>query len=185
MEELWQLYDEQGRPISSRGAAKKDIRTGLLHGAAHVWIWRIKDGKTELLLQKRAITKNTWPDLWDISAAGHIDLGETPLEAAVRETKEELGLDIKENDLRFVAVTHANITAPSGIIENEMKWIYIIRREEETSFNLQKSEVEALEWKDLDEFKAEIFDAKKQEKYTPQGEGYFEALFQAITAELS
>ena len=42
---------------------------GDLHRAAHVWLFCQATG--ELLLQQRAACKESWPSLWDISAAGH------------------------------------------------------------------------------------------------------------------
>jgi 16S rRNA (adenine1518-N6/adenine1519-N6)-dimethyltransferase len=47
----------------------------------------------ELFLQKRSIWKDRNPGLWDSSAAGHVDSGETYIEAAHREFREELGVD--------------------------------------------------------------------------------------------
>lgn len=88
MDELWQLYDEQGRVLKDKGAKRDDVfGNGILHGASHVWIWRKDNGTLEILLQKRAPNKRTWPNRYDVSAAGHIDLGETPLDAALREAK--------------------------------------------------------------------------------------------------
>ncbi len=55
MSEQLQLYDEQGRALQGQGASKTVVHgQGLLHGGSHVWIWRIKDGTIEILLQKRA-----------------------------------------------------------------------------------------------------------------------------------
>jgi hypothetical protein len=50
---------------------------GDYHGAVHVWIYVESTG--ELLLQKRADRKDSWPGLWDISSAGHISAGDTSL----------------------------------------------------------------------------------------------------------
>lgn len=52
--------------------------------------------KKELLLQKRSATKKSHPNFWDISGAGHIRAGETVTEGAIRELKEELGVEVKE-----------------------------------------------------------------------------------------
>ena len=71
-------------------------------------IERKNNGKTEILLQKR---KNTgWMDgFWELAACGHVEEGETSKQAAIRETKEELCLDVKEDDLEFVGLNHNNI----------------------------------------------------------------------------
>jgi hypothetical protein len=50
---------------------------GDYHAAVHVWIYVESTG--ELLLQKRADRKDSWPGLWDISSAGHISAGDTSL----------------------------------------------------------------------------------------------------------
>lgn len=50
------------------------------------------DNKGRVFLQKRADRKNIFPNTWDQSAAGHVEKGETYLDAAKRELKEELGV---------------------------------------------------------------------------------------------
>ena len=58
MQELWQLFNEQGLPIENEGRTKDEVfSNGLLHGASHVWIWRKSEKGIEVLLQKRASTK--------------------------------------------------------------------------------------------------------------------------------
>ena len=51
-------------------------RDGALHGASHVFLSRLRGGRAELLLQKRSAQKDSFPGLYDISAAGHLDPGE-------------------------------------------------------------------------------------------------------------
>ena len=64
-----------------------------------------KDGKKEVLLQLR---KNTgfMDNMYDVSCGGHVKKGESLLKTAVREAKEEIGIDIKEEDLELLAVNH-------------------------------------------------------------------------------
>ncbi|KAB2077160.1 hypothetical protein ES319_A06G083600v1 [Gossypium barbadense] len=52
-------------------------RDGDYHKAVHVWIFT--ESTQELLLQKRADCKDSWPGLWDISSAGHISAGDSSL----------------------------------------------------------------------------------------------------------
>lgn len=79
--------------ISLKSIAHKH---GHLHSSVHVWFYTI-DGK--VLIQKRAPSKIVFPNLWDVSVAGHISAYETPIKSAIREVKEEIGLDINKNDL--------------------------------------------------------------------------------------
>lgn len=54
----------------------------------------------QIYIQHRAGTKRLWPDRKTISASGHVDPGETFEQAAVREVREELGIELTEGDLR-------------------------------------------------------------------------------------
>lgn len=178
MDELWQLYDEQGCVLDGKGATKDETFTkGLLHGASHVWIWRnSEDGKVEILLQKRAANKRTWPNRYDISAAGHIDLGEDPLTAALRETVEEIGLEADKKQLKFFGVLRTYLIAENGSIENELQWLYLLKLSEDTPFTLQTSELESLEWVSVDTFKASY----SSSQYVPHGETYYNLVVAAV-----
>jgi len=180
MEELWQLYDEQGRVLVGQGTTWSDAYSkGLLHGASHVWIWRKKDNVVEVLLQKRAKDKNTWPNLFDISAAGHIDLGEEPLTASIRETIEEIGLTVDEKELKLAGVERRNLISPNGRIENEFNWVYTLELDQEVDFILQENEVTSLFWKKLSDFKDETL-IRGISMYVPHGSQYFGLVISAI-----
>lgn len=185
MTELWQLYDDQGRALKGQGAVKGDIFSrGLLHGAAHVWIWRVVNGESEILLQKRSATKETWPNAYDISAAGHIDVGEEPLTAGMRETQEEIGLEVNESSLKLINIQRAYLIAPNGAIENEFQWLYLFKLSEDFKFDFREAEVAALEWRPLTAFDLETR-AKTSDKYVPHGELYYKTVIEAIKAELA
>lgn len=62
---------------------------GLRHRAAHVLVF---SAAGRLLLQKRSATKDCDPGLWDSSASGHVNVGESYASCAVRELEEEIGL---------------------------------------------------------------------------------------------
>jgi isopentenyl-diphosphate delta-isomerase type 1 len=62
---------------------------GLKHRAVHILLF---NDDHSLFLQKRSMSKDINPGLWDSSAAGHVDAGETYEQCAYRELKEELGL---------------------------------------------------------------------------------------------
>lgn len=186
MTELWQLYDEQGRALVGQGADKDRVfNDGLLHGASHVWIWRVTDSnETEVLLQKRAASKRTWPNRYDISAAGHIDLGEEPVVAALRETKEEINLDVDESNLKLFAVHKAYMVAENSSIENEYQWLFLLKVNGELELTMQQGEVESVVWKKLDAFKLETLSIEN-EQYVPHGSIYYESLVSAIEDDLS
>lgn len=63
----------------------------------------VRDG--EVLLQQRRNT-GYMDGHWSFSAAGHVERGESVTAAAVRETREELGVRIAEDDLEPVCTIH-------------------------------------------------------------------------------
>lgn len=178
-ETLWQLFDEQGRPITGQGAAKKEVFTkGLLHAASHVWIWHRTATGAEVLLQKRAADKMTWPGRYDISAAGHIDLGEDPLTAAVREAEEEINLKISADKLHSIGVHRAHLLAGEHAIENEFQFLYTLELPDETDFTLREAEVASVEWQSLEDFANGIKDQK--DRYVPHSYIYYATIITAI-----
>jgi len=184
MEELWQIYDEQGRPLENKGAERGDIfGKGLLHGASHVWICRLNKGVAEILLQKRSATKETWPNLYEFSAGGHVQLHEKPLMAAVREAREEIGIHVAESDLRLISVQKVYMTTENGKIENEFQYIYLYELRSEINFTLQNSEVAALQWQTLEEFKHAL--ESNPTNFVPHGNLYFSTVINAIEFELA
>lgn len=179
MDELWQLYDEQGRELPGQGASKDDVfGKGLLHGASHVWIWRKVETGVEVLLQKRAPNKRTWPNLYDISAAGHIDLGEDPLTAAIREAAEEIGMTVPAQDLVLISLQRMHIDAGNGNIENELQWVYLLELSESVDFKIQESEVASVEWKSLEALRTET--VQDSEHYVPHGRLYYQTVTEHI-----
>lgn len=98
-DELIDIYNEENKPLFGVQKMKSEAhRKGLWHRASHVWIY---NSKGEILLQLRAKNKEFWPNMWDISVAGHIGSGEDQLSATVRETEEEVGLRIMPDDLDY------------------------------------------------------------------------------------
>lgn len=79
-----------------------------------VMLMLVREGENgeEMLFQKR---KNTGycDGFYDFSASGHVENNESMMEAMCREAKEELGIEIKPEDLKFVCMIHKNT---SGII---------------------------------------------------------------------
>lgn len=64
-------------------------------------IFRMNGNKKEILLLQRLNT-GYMDGMWDFAGSGHVDENETAMQAVVRECKEEVGIDVKVNDLRFV-----------------------------------------------------------------------------------
>lgn len=88
-EEIFPLVDTDGNVIGQASRSKCHDGTKLLHPVVHLHIF---NSQGELYMQKRSLKKDVQPGRWDSSVAGHIDLGETPEIAVVREAGEELNI---------------------------------------------------------------------------------------------
>ena len=87
--EMCDVVDSDDRVLGSQLRTEVHVNN-LLHRAVHLWIF---NSKGELFLQKRSPWKLNHPDQWCSSAAGHVDTGETYMEAGHRELREEIGVD--------------------------------------------------------------------------------------------
>ena len=91
MVEFFDILDENGNKTGKTKARAEVHRDGDWHKAVHIWIANNKD---EILLQKRSPNKDSYPNMWDISSAGHLTAGDDSISEAIREIKEELNAEI-------------------------------------------------------------------------------------------
>lgn len=143
-DEMWQLFYPNGEPIVGSGwESARDNPEGddtEIVGVAVVFFFRKdKNGALELLWQKRSEGVSRYPGYYDISAGGHINLGESLVDAAVREAHEEIGAEITPLELKYVSMR--------GFNKNRFAWIYAVdwtNREE--GFHFDDKEVEEVRW---------------------------------------
>ncbi len=109
---------------------------GLWHRAVHVLVF---NPAGEVFLQKRSMTKDMSPGLWDSSCSGHLDAGEDYDGAAQRELGEELGVRLPAPPLRWFRVEACEETGW------EFCWVY--RLEHAGPFVLHPVEIERGEWR--------------------------------------
>lgn len=87
---------------------------GLLHPVVHL---HILDRSGRIYLQKRSMNKRCQPGRWDTAVGGHVDYGETVMEALMRETREELSFT------RFNPIAIKNYIFESGS-DREMVFVF-------------------------------------------------------------
>ncbi len=88
--EIFDIVDENDKVIGQAPRSECHGNPALIHRVAHVMVF---NPAGELLLQKRADSKDIQPGKWDTSVGGHLDPGEDYRQAAVREMQEELGIE--------------------------------------------------------------------------------------------
>lgn len=112
-----QIVDKDDKPLHGT-----DMHTAYQQGLIFRVVYVIvedKDGR--ILLQRRAANVATFPNCWDVSAAGHVDEGENYETAALRELQEELGISgvkLKEVDYFYTE------SRDNGSIRNRFSRVY-------------------------------------------------------------
>ena len=94
--------------------------------AAYVFLRRDVDGAEQVLLQLREGT-GYMDGHWAAAAAGHVEAGESVLDAAVREATEELGITVDPADLVPLCAMHRT-AAPHGPVDERVDFFFECRR---------------------------------------------------------
>jgi len=150
-EEMFDVVDEQDRVLEAKPRDTVHVNN-LRHRASHMLIF---NRAGELFLQKRSIWKDRNPAVWDSSAAGHVDAGETYLEAAVREVREEIGVDCELEKIGKLPCME----------ENGWEFIEVFRGQHEGPFKLAPLEVEAGAFFPLNQVREWL--ARSPEEFSP------------------
>lgn len=154
MSELFDVVDEKGIPtgeIVERSLAHKN---GTRHRTAHIWVIKEKEGRISVLLQKRAMNKDSFPGRFDTSSAGHIQAGDEPKESAIRELGEELGIFAREEELEYAGTFNINYEKEFHdkiFRDNEVAFVYVYKKPVEIEkLTIQKEELDLVEWFEAD-----------------------------------
>ena len=155
-EEIFDIIDEKGQPTGETVTRSQAHAEGIRHRTAHVWVVRENGEKTDVLLQKRSLNKDSFPGRYDTSSAGHIQAGDEPLQSAIRELSEELGIQADADDLNFAgtfSIQYEKEFHGEMFKDNEIAFVYVYDEEDVDidKLTLQKEEVESVEWFDLEE----------------------------------
>lgn len=171
------ILDAHGDKIGQVMLKSEAHKKSLWHSGAHVWIY---NSRGEVLLQLRAPDKIIRPNVWDVSAAGHIASGDTPEATAVREAKEELDLDIDPKKFKFIGIKKVD-EAMDGWNHRVFNWTYLLKADLDIKkLQLEADEVSDIRWLPVDEFEAELHDPKKSKRYTPTRLEFYEELVAEI-----
>lgn len=153
--EYLDIVDENGVPTGQTVEREKAHAEGIMHRTSHVWLVRKRGKRIEILLQKRCDTKDSFPGCYDISSAGHIPAGVDFAPSAVRELKEELGIDATEEELIFCGDCTLNsddVFHGKPYHDRQYYRVFALWCDrEESEFALQAEEVAAVRWMELSE----------------------------------
>ncbi len=114
--EYWDVYDEHLTPLGRVHRRGDPMEEGAYHLGVDVWV---VNAKNEILLTLRAPDKDTLPDEWE-NTCGSVLAGESAIEGAMRELREETGILAGPEDL------HAFFYRKTGHV---LLFTYLLRRD--------------------------------------------------------
>ena len=176
MDEYIDILNDAGE-ISGKTCLKSEAhKNGLFHASTHIWII---DFEKNILIQKRASNKDVFPNLWDVSVAGHISAGELPTISAIREIKEEVGIKLQENELHYIGTSKKKVIHKNNLIDNELHHIYICcKKFKIESLKIQVEEISEIKTIKLEHLIDEI--SKEKNNFVPHGKDYYSFVFKEI-----
>lgn len=176
--ELLDIVDEHGQPTGEVVDRKEAHKKGIRHRTSHVWLMKVRDDcknkeladiqieDIDMLLQRRSDTKDSNPGCLDISSAGHIKAGTGYVESALRELKEELGVDAVPADLHFCGKKRVGYTKKfygEDFVDCQISNVYIMYKDiSAKDIVFQKEEVSEVMWKPFSEIKRLVEDKSKE-----------------------
>lgn len=127
--EIWDIYDENRQLTGRTHKRIEPLQRGDYHLVVHVWIMN-KNG--EFLITKRSPNKG-YPNMWE-STGGSALSGDDSITAAIREVKEETGLDVcKENGKCVLTLQRVDNFCDVWLFKQEFNISNVILQETETS----------------------------------------------------
>ncbi len=130
--EIFDVVDEHDN-VTGQASRFEVHQQHLRHRAIHIFVLN-KHG--ELFLQKRSQWKDVCPQLWDSSAAGHVNAGRGYDETAARELEEELG----------VSASVQPVTRIAPCVETGFEFVGLYQAQHDGPFHLPPAEIECGEW---------------------------------------
>ena len=141
-EEIFDVVNERDEVIDRKPRGEVHAR-GLLHRAVHVLVF---NSRGEVFLQKRSMKKDRQPGVWDSSSSGHVDSGEHYDETAVRELREEIGLDLTSGTRGTRPSELEKLFKIDSCAETDAEFVWIYRCENDGPFQLHPDEIETGGW---------------------------------------
>jgi isopentenyl-diphosphate delta-isomerase len=115
------LLDESGTPI---GRAPKSAAHGPDTALHLAFSCHVLNALGEVLVTRRALTKQSWPGVWSNSFCGHPKPAESLASAVRRRAEFELGIELAEVELALPLFRY-RATDANGTVENEVCPVYI------------------------------------------------------------
>ena len=161
MDEVVQILTEDGKQTGERINKSIAHKEGICHGISAI---ALINNNGRLLIQKRSSNKSTEPNKWDLSGAGHIDIDETPEQAAVRELFEEIGIKVEIEELKLIDTFLHKTRLDNNTFINHFTYLFLVHKDIDiNNIKMQESEVSSVLFVDKEKY-IEIFNNNEMVK---------------------
>ena len=138
--EYLDILDENGKLTG----IKKDRNTVHKDGDWHKVVQIFVVNNNNIMLQQRSLLKKSDPGKWCASASGHISAGENSIDTAKKEFREELGINLYENEIKLIDTFKSpsiRYNNNEKIINNHFVDLYVVNKEIDiNNVKIQKEE---------------------------------------------
>lgn len=136
MKEMLTIYNDE---LEAIGIKSRDEvhRCGLRHRVVQCHIIKKSRKDKYIYFQQRAYDKDICPGMYDIACAGHVDAGEEFLYSMKRELLEEVGIRIKNDNLKYVG-TKFERREGSDYIDDEICELFILKIDSDDEFYINE-----------------------------------------------
>ncbi|MBR5401233.1 MAG: NUDIX domain-containing protein [Treponema sp.] len=150
--ELWDLYDKDRKPLNRTHVRGEAFAEGEYYVSCEIWV---RNSKGEFLITKRHPDKKAG-NLWEFAGGGTL-AGETTTQSAVRELKEETGIQSQESELQlFATYQHKNYFLDLFLLNKDVEISDIVLQPGETIDAKWASEETILQMIDNEEFEYSV-----------------------------
>ena len=162
-----ELFDEEKKPLGITKEKSLVHKDGDFHRVSHICI---VNRKNEILSNKRSKTKDLYPGKLDMIFGGHVGIGESYEDAAIREIKEEIGLDVTKEQLECLTTSKISYKNKSRkISNNEFAKLFLVRIDEKDtkSIKIQKEEISKILFFTSDKIRELLKEVRETNKFVP------------------
>ena len=177
--EYFDILDENGNKTGERKLREEVHRDGDWHKSVFMFVI---NSNAEIILQKRSADKDTHPNMWTVSASGHLSAGESSIDTAIQELREEIGIKASENQLEYLFTVKEQEIPKTGFIDNEFGDVYLLNIDVNIDeLVIQKEEVSEVKFVSYKELKQMV---ETQDKTLVLHEEIYRKLFEILNNRL-
>ena len=179
-DELIDLLDENDLPTGKSISKYESHSQELWHLTINAMIFTPKG---EVLIQKRVGGHKVYPNTWDLSVGGHVGFGHSPIDVVIKEAKEEVGIDLVKDNIKFICISKDSLDFVNNSKHNEVCHVFICKLDKIPTVKLLDGEVSETKIILLSELENDLLDKEKSKNYLPHK--HWPQIIEALKKELN